>query len=57
VAEGRGSVLGHEEFTAANTFDRPDTVTLKPLSVETRGDGARVTIPRHSVVALELRFA
>jgi alpha-N-arabinofuranosidase len=57
VAEGRGTLLGHEEITAANTFERPDAVTLKPIVVEVRGDAARVTIPRHAVVALELRIA
>jgi alpha-N-arabinofuranosidase len=57
VAEGRATTLGHEEITAANTFERPDTVTVSRVGLEVRGDAARVTLPRHSVVALELRIA
>ena len=57
VAEGRGTVLTHEEMTATNTFDDPDNVTLKDLTVKVRGDAAQVTVPRHAVVALELQIA
>ena len=57
VAEGRGTVLTHEDMTARNTFDDPDNVTLAELSVQIRGDAAHVTIPKQAVVALELRIA
>ena len=57
VAEGRGTVLTHEDMTATNTFDDPDKVTLSKLTVQISGDGARVTIPKRSVVALELQVA
>ncbi len=57
VAEARGRVLTHEDMTATNTFDRPNNVTLGPVTVETNADGARVTIPARAVVALELRIA
>ena len=50
-------MLTHEDMTATNTFDRPNNVTLGPLTVETNADGARVTIPARAVVALELRIA
>ncbi len=57
VAEGRGSVLTHEKMTATNTFDDPDNVTLKDLTVKVRGDAAHVTVPKQAVVALELQVA
>jgi alpha-N-arabinofuranosidase len=57
VAEGRGSVLTHEEMTATNTFDQPDRVTPSSLPVKVSGDTARVTLPKRSVAALELRIA
>jgi alpha-L-arabinofuranosidase len=57
VAEGRGTVLTHEEMTATNTFDDPDNVTPGNLAVKVHGDAARVTVPRQAVVALELQIA
>jgi alpha-L-arabinofuranosidase len=57
LAEGVASVLTHEDMKATNTFERPDNVTLAKASVEIRGDAAIVTMPRHAVVALELRVA
>jgi alpha-N-arabinofuranosidase len=57
VAEGRGTVLTHEEMTATNTFESPDTVTLRDLVVEVRGDAALVSVPAKAVVALDLRIA
>jgi alpha-N-arabinofuranosidase len=57
VTEGRGTVLTHEQMTATNTFDDPDNVTLSELSVQVRGDAARMTIPKHAVIALELQIA
>ena len=57
VAEARGRVLTHEDMKATNTFDRPNNVTLGPVTVEANADGARVTIPARAVVALELRIA
>ena len=56
VSEGRGRLLTHAEITATNTFDQPDNVTLRDLPVEVQGDAARVVIPKHAVVALELRI-
>ena len=57
VAEGRGTILTHEEMTATNTFDEPDNVSLSELAVPVRGDTARVTIPKKAVVALDLQIA
>ena len=57
VAEGLASLLTHDDMTATNTFEHPDNVTLTKAGVEIRGDAVRVTIPRHAVVALELRVA
>lgn len=57
VAEGRGTVLTHGEMTATNTFDDPDKVTLKDLTVKVRGDEAHVTVPQQAVVALEPQIA
>ena len=56
VSEGRGRLLTHAEITATNTFDQPDNVTLLDLPVEVQGDAARVVIPKHAVVALDLRI-
>ena len=56
VSEGRGRLLTHEEITATNTFDQPDHVTLRDLPVDVQGDAARMVIPKHAVVALELRI-
>ena len=56
VSEGRGRLLTHAEITATNTFDQPDNVTLRDLPVDVQGDAARVVIPKHAVVALELRI-
>jgi hypothetical protein len=55
VSEGRGRLLTHAEITPTNTLDQPDNVTLRDLSAEVHGDAARVSIPKHAVVALELR--
>ena len=57
VSEGRGRLLTHAEITATNTFDQPDNVALRDLSVEVHVDAARVVIPKHAVVALELLIA
>jgi alpha-N-arabinofuranosidase len=57
VAEGRGTVLTHEEGTATNTFDDPDNVRPSEFAVQVREDAALVTIPRKAVVALDLRIA
>ncbi|HVR71891.1 MAG TPA: alpha-L-arabinofuranosidase C-terminal domain-containing protein [Vicinamibacteria bacterium] len=57
LAEGRGTVLTHEEMTATNTFDDPDNVTLSGLTVRIGGDAAQVTVPKQAAVALELRIA
>jgi alpha-N-arabinofuranosidase len=54
VTEGRGTVLTHDDMTATNTFDAPDNVKPSPLAVKTSGDAAQVTIPKRSVVALDL---
>jgi alpha-L-arabinofuranosidase len=57
VAEGRGTVLTHDDMTATNTFAGPDNVTPSALAVRISGDDAYVTIPRRAVVALELLIA
>jgi alpha-N-arabinofuranosidase len=54
VAEGRGTVLTHEDMTATNTFATPDAVKPAALAVRTSGDAAYVTVPKRAVVALEL---
>jgi alpha-N-arabinofuranosidase len=57
VAEGRGTVLTHEDMKATNTFDAPDNVTPSAAAVKVEGDAARVTIPRKAVLALDLLIA
>src|SRR5262249_274778 len=57
VAEGRGTVLTHDDMTATNTFANPDNVTPKALAVRTSADAASVTIPKRAVVAVELEIA
>jgi len=54
IAEGRGQVLTHADMHAHNTFDKPDEVRLAPIPVLNRNAGVEVTIPRQSVVALQL---
>jgi alpha-L-arabinofuranosidase len=54
IAEGRGTVLTHEDMTATNTFAAPDNVKPSPLAVKTIGDAARVTVPKRAIAALEL---
>ncbi|MDR2793873.1 MAG: alpha-N-arabinofuranosidase, partial [Treponema sp.] len=51
----RGQILSAETMTAHNTFDKPDTVTLKNFSGVTV-DGARLALmlPPMSVVTVEL---
>jgi alpha-N-arabinofuranosidase len=51
----RGQILSAETMTAHNTFDKPDTVTLKDFSGVTV-DGARLALmlPPMSVVTVEL---
>ncbi len=56
VVEGRGTVLTHEEMTAGNTFDHPNVVGLAPFSVNAGREAVELTIPRHAVVALELKL-
>jgi alpha-N-arabinofuranosidase len=57
VAEGRGTVLTHEQMGAKNSFDRPHEVALREQAVAMRGNAAQATIPPRAVVALELQIA
>jgi alpha-N-arabinofuranosidase len=57
IVEGRGSVLTHPEMTAGDTLDRPNEVTLASFPVNVRGSRAGISIPKHSIVALELKMA
>jgi alpha-N-arabinofuranosidase len=56
IAEGSGQVLTHADMRAHNTFDKPDEVRLAPLPVVNRNAGVEVSIPKQSVVALQLRL-
>jgi len=55
-SEGRGTVLTHSAMNAANTFDKPDEVRPAPINVTISGDTATVSLPKHSVAALQLRL-
>ncbi len=56
ILEGRGQVLTHPDMHAHNTFDKPNEVRLAPLPVLNRNAEVEVSIPRQSVVALQLRL-
>jgi len=55
--EGRGTVLTHEDMRARNTFDKPREVTIAELPVKIDGATVIVHLPKHSVVAVELRLS
>jgi alpha-N-arabinofuranosidase len=57
AAEARAVVLTHAESNAHNSFDRPREVAPASLSVTIRGGAAEVVIPKHAVVAIELRLS
>jgi alpha-L-arabinofuranosidase len=50
-------VLTHEDMHATNTFERPDSVGLKPLAVDVSRETASLTIPKQAVVAIALQLA
>jgi alpha-N-arabinofuranosidase len=57
AVEGRGTILTHEDMTASNTFDHPETVKLAPIPVNLRGSAVEVSLPPRAIVSLELRTA
>ena len=57
VTEGRGIVLTHEVMTAANSFAHPEMVKPAQVAVRVEREGVLVEIPRHAVVAMELKLA
>ncbi|MDR1398975.1 MAG: alpha-N-arabinofuranosidase [Treponema sp.] len=53
--KAKGRIVTAETMTAHNTFDKPDTVTVKDYSgVSVSGGGLAVTLPPMSVVTLDL---
>jgi alpha-N-arabinofuranosidase len=57
MVEGRGAMLTHAEMTAGNTLDSPNQVQPVALRVDLRRGRAEISIPKHAVVALELKLA
>ncbi len=55
ILEARGSVLTHTDRNAANSLESPETVKPAGLAVTVSGAKAQLRIPKHSVVALEIR--
>jgi alpha-N-arabinofuranosidase len=56
AVEACGTVLTHSDMRARNTFEHPDEVTPASLTVTVRGDTVGVTLPKHSVAALDVRL-
>jgi alpha-L-arabinofuranosidase len=54
--EARGTVLTHGDMRARNTFEHPDEVRPASLAATVRGDTVGVTLPKHSVTALDVRL-
>ena len=57
ASEARAMVLTHDDMRGRNTFQHPDEVTLAPLAVTVAREGVSVTLPKHSVTALEIQLA
>lgn len=55
VLEARAQILTHAEAMARNSFADPEQVRLQPFAVKAENSGVNLTIPAHSVVALQLR--
>ncbi|QOY88107.1 alpha-N-arabinofuranosidase [Paludibaculum fermentans] len=56
ASEARATVLTHADKAARNTFDRPDEVKPAALPITVRGGSVEVTLPKQSVVSIELRL-
>jgi alpha-N-arabinofuranosidase len=56
ASAGRGVVLTHSDMRARNTFQNTDEVRPAPLPVNISNEGVAVTIPKQSVVALEIQL-
>ena len=54
--EVTGQVLAHDDRQAANTFVRPNEVSLAPIRATIDGQGVRLTIPTQAVVSLSIRL-
>ena len=57
ASEARAMVLTHDDMRGRNTFQHPDEVRLAPLAVTLAREGVSVTLPKHSVTALEIQLA
>jgi alpha-N-arabinofuranosidase len=55
--DGRGLVLTHPDRQATNTWSRPEEVKPAPFRPQLRGSAIALSIPRQSVVSLELDLA
>ncbi len=57
ASEARAVVLTHDDMRGRNTFDHPDQVAPTPHGATVARDGVTVTIPKHSVVAVDVQLA
>jgi alpha-N-arabinofuranosidase len=57
TTEVKGQVLTHEDRQAANTFAKPNEVSLAPVQATVDGQAVRVTIPKQAVVSLSIGMA
>jgi alpha-N-arabinofuranosidase len=55
--EATATVLTHDDCHAHNTFDAPEVLAPRPMSVTVRGRSFTVTVPAQSVTALSMRVA
>jgi alpha-N-arabinofuranosidase len=55
--ESRATVLTHADMRARNSFDAPDEVRPAKLPVTVNGSGLAITLPKHSVAAIEIVLA
>ena len=57
AASATGTVLASDDMHAHNTFDRPDTVQSRPLTVTAAGEILNVTLPAASVAKITVTLA
>jgi alpha-L-arabinofuranosidase len=56
AAGAQSRLLSGPSARAQNTFDQPDLVTAKPAQVSLQDGGIRLTLPPHSVQAVQIRL-
>ena len=57
ATEAKATILTHASMSAGNTFAQPDEVHPAAHQASVEGSSIQVTVPKHSVVALEFQVA